>query len=193
MLYWLLLFPPKANRSFLALKPNEARELFGQLLQLPRQFRAVPDIKRTLARVFHAFDHVKGPLRVASLRNLLLRFLFDVLDSAGERKPSISPPMQEVVRFIADNLDEPLTVRDLARLVHLSQSRLKARFKAELGIPPADYIIRQKVARASELLWSTDRTVADISWGLGFSTPQYFATVFRRYTGQAPSELRRAR
>ncbi len=190
VLYWMLLFVPKRNRAFLSLKPDEAQELVDQLLRLPRRFPAVPDIKKTLDRVFDVFDRGEGPLHAASLRNVLLRFLFDVLDSAGRNKPGISPEMQQVVRFIAENLDRPLTVRELARQVYLSQSRLKTRFKAELGIPPADYIARQKIARASELLRSTDCGVADIARALGFSTSQYFATVFRRYTGQSPSRFR---
>ncbi len=192
-LYWMLLFVPKGNRGFLALQPAEARELIDQLLRLPRQFRAAGDLKKTLDRIFEVFDRRDAPLRAADLRNLLLRFLLDVLDSAGRREPALSPEMQQVCRFIQENLAESLTVRQLARLVHLSQSRLKARFKAEVGIPPADYVMRQRVARAKELLHDTDMTVCDLSLGLGFSTPQYFSTVFHRYTGQTPSEFRAAR
>ncbi len=192
-LYWMLLFVPKSNRGFLALKPAEARTLIDRLLGLPRHFRAAGDIKKTLDRIFEVFDRRDAPLRAADLRNLLLRFLLDVLESAGRHEAALSPEMQQVCQFIRENLAEPLTVRDLARLVHLSQSRLKARFKAEVGIPPADYVMRQRVARAKELLHEPETTIADISLGLGFSTPQYFATVFHRYTGQTPSEFRAAR
>ncbi len=191
-LYWMLLFVPKGKRSFLSLKPAEARELTDQLLHLPRQFRARSEIKKTLDRIFDTFDRRDAPLRVAGLRNLLLRFLLDVLDSAGRREPAVSPEMQEVCRFIAVNLDQPITVRDLAKFAHLSDSRLKARFKTEVGIPPADFVMRQRIERAQELLAATQTGISDIATDLGFSTPQYFASVFRRYTGQTPSEFRRA-
>ena len=189
-LYWMLLFVPKGNRGFLALKPAEARTLIDQLLRLPRHFRAAGDNKKTLDRIFEVFDRRDAPLRVADLRNLLLRFLLDVLDSAGRREPAFSPEMDQVCQFIQENLAQPLTVRQLARLVHLSQSRLKARFKAEVGIPPADFIMRQRVERSKEMLEAAEMNIADIAAALGFSTPQYFATVFRRYTGQTPSRFR---
>ncbi len=189
-LYWMLLFLPKDNRGFLALKPAEARELIDQLLRLPRQFRAAVEIKKTLGRIFEVFDRPGAPLRVADLRNLLLRFLLDVLDSAGRREAPLSLEMQQVCRFIQENLAEPLTVRQLARLVYLSQSRLKARFKAEVGMPPADFIMRQRVERAKAMLAAPETTIAEIAFALGFSTPQYFATVFRRYTGETPSRFR---
>ncbi len=189
-LYWMLLFVPQRNRVFLGLRASEAKELIGQLLHLPRQFRAARDIKRTLDRIFEVFDRRDGPLRVADLRNLLLRFLLDVVDSALEQEPTISLEMQEVCRFILDHLGEPLAVRDLARQACLSQSRLKARFKAEVGIPPADYVMRQRVERAKELLANTETNIAELAASLGFSTSQYFATVFRRYTGETPSKFR---
>ena len=189
-LYWLLLFVPRLGQRFLSLKPSEARQLIEQLLQLPRQFRAMPDIKRTLDRVFEVFDGTDAPLRVAGLRNLLLRFLLDVLHSAGRREPVVSREMLAVQQFITDNLDQPLTVRDLARRACLSQSRLKARFKAEVGIPPADFVMRRRIARAKELLATGDMSIVRMATALGFSTSQYFATVFRRYAGQTPSQFR---
>jgi len=191
-LYWMLLFVPGAHQRFLSLSAAEARCLIGQLLHLPRQFRALPEVKRTLDRIFGVFDRPAAPLRAADLRNLLLRFLLDVLDSAHQREASVSPEMQRVQQFIIEHLDQPLTVRELAREVHLSESRLKSRFKTEIGIPPADFVTRQKIDLAKDLLSNTDTHVSDIAMALGFSTPQYFATVFRRYTGQTPSHFRQA-
>ncbi len=191
-LYWLLLFVPRLGQRFLSLMPSEARQLIEQLSQLPRQFRAMPDIKRTLDRVFEVFDGTDAPLRIAGLRNLLLRFLLDVLHSAGRREPVVSREMLAVQQFITDNLDQPLTVRDLARRACLSQSRLKARFKAEVGIPPADFVMRRRITRAKELLTTGDVSIVHMATALGFSTSQYFATVFRRYVGQTPSQFRQA-
>jgi AraC-like DNA-binding protein len=46
------------------------------------------------------------------------------------------------------------------------------------------------VARAAELLRTTRRSVTDIAFDVGFSSSQYFATVFRRYTTLSPAEYR---
>lgn len=60
----------------------------------------------------------------------------------------------------------------------LSETRLKARFKAETDVPPADYVMRRMI-EVSKTLLVGDQPVTDIAIGLGFSTTQYFATVFK--------------
>ena len=82
-------------------------------------------------------------------------------------------------------------VEDLASRVGLSVSRFKARFKETVGVPPADYMSRQKVAKAMDLLRKTGMPVTQIATSLGYASSQYFATAFRRYTGKTPSHARR--
>lgn len=189
-LYWLLLFLPKPNARFLSLSPKETRVLADRLLNLPRKFRADNRFKRTLDRVFDAFDRTDDPLRVASLRNLLQRLLLDLIQTSRQQGWTVSPEMQRVQQHIAEQLGEPLQVRDLARLVCLSPSRFKTRFKAEIGVPPADYIARERIERAKEMLRGGQESVTAIAEAVGYPNPQYFATVFKRYTGQTPSRFR---
>ncbi len=77
-------------------------------------------------------------------------------------------------------------------MAHLSLSRFKARFKNEVGLPPADFIMRGKIERARQLLAAGDLSVTQIAMRLGFSSTQYFATAFKRHTGKTPSQARRA-
>ena len=49
---------------------------------------------------------------------------------------------------------------------------------------------RKEIERAQALLLGGDHTVTNVAFGLGFSTTQYFATVFKRYTGQTPTGFR---
>jgi AraC-like DNA-binding protein len=190
VLFWMLLRVPAGKRRFLSLAPPEARLLLDSLLELPyRQFRSNRAMKKTLYDVFAAYDRVDDPLRIVNLRNLLLRFLLDVIDASRGSPSRLSPAIREVQRFIGENIDVMLTVRQMARLAGMSESRLKARFKAEVGVPPADYMMRQKIERAKRLLHG-GRSVTHVAMELGFSTSQYFATVFKRYTGRTPSRHR---
>jgi len=98
--------------------------------------------------------------------------------------------MQRVLGHIERHLDEPIQVQRLAQVARLSESRFKARFKAEIGVPPAEYWLRQKIERASDLLKT--RRVTEVAHELGFSSSQYFATAFKRYTLASPSKFRSA-
>ena len=74
-----------------------------------------------------------------------------------------------------------------ARAIHLSESRFKARFRREVGLPPGVYILRAKIAAACTELRQPGTRVTELAHRLGFSSSQYFATVFRRFTGLTPS------
>ena len=84
-----------------------------------------------------------------------------------------------------------IQIRELARLCGLSVSRFKERFRDEVGVPPAEYLTRQKIEAAKSLLLAGDHSITDVAMDLGFSSSQYFATAFKRYTGRTPSEYRR--
>ena len=189
-LFWLLLSVPQPRQRYLGFSAAEGRRLFQQFSSLPeRQFRAASSIKKTLRDIFSAFED-DNTLRLVNLQNLLLRFLLDVLDSSRQSRPTASEEICKVQQFIAANTDKMLSLRQLAEIADLSQSRLKTRFKAEVGIPPADYIMREKVEKAKHLLQTTRQNITQIAMGLGFSSTQYFAVTFKRYTGKTPSAYR---
>lgn len=191
VLYWMLIRVPRRPQRFLSLSPGESQVILQRLLTLPaRQFSGNDTMNRVLRQVLTVIQLAEDPLRLANLRNLLLRFLLDVLEASQRSRQRISSEILAVQERIVKNLDQPWAVEHLARLAHLSPSRFKARFKAEVGVPPADYVMRERIARAKALLQESDMSITEAAMRLGFNTSQYFATVFKRYTGQTPSEYR---
>jgi AraC-like DNA-binding protein len=195
VLYWLLISVAEARRSFLNLPRPEGRQLLRRLLQVPcHSFRGRNTLLPTLRAIFEVHADIRNPLRAVNLRNLLLRFLLDVVNSAYKSQPAThSAKIQAMMDHVEANLEWPLVLSELARHVGMSLPRLKSKFKQEVGIPPADYIMRRRVERAAQLLYETKDTVLDIAMRLGFSSSQYFATVFKRYTLHSPHEARTQR
>ena len=192
VLYWLLINVPDHDGRLLSLTQEETRIVLDRLLNIPiRQFFGGEGIGRILRRLIDVFERDEDPLRLVKLQNQLLSFLLAVLEASQNELRRVSPGIQAVQQMIAENLGEALSIRRLARAAHMSESRLKARFKAEVGVPPADYAMRQRIDRAKQFLRQSDLPVTEISLHLGFSTTQYFATVFKRYTAQTPSSYRR--
>ena len=193
VLFWSIIRLPKSDEPFLDLPACEGAALIDRLLHTPRRvFRGNESIRRALYRIVSTFDATEDSLRVANLRNLLLRFLLDVASASCNAGPQISPCIKAIQQFVADHIDQPLSVTMLAQQAGLSESRFKARFKQEVGIPPADYVARVRIDRAKTLLTESQWPVTQISMQLGFTTTQYFATTFKRYTGQSPTDFRRA-
>ncbi|HMP55179.1 MAG TPA: AraC family transcriptional regulator [Novosphingobium sp.] len=80
---------------------------------------------------------------------------------------------------------------ELADLCGVSQGHLARAFKVTTGWQIQKYIAELRIASALELLRGGAMTCEEVSARLGFSSPGYFSTVFRRMTGLSPSEVRR--
>ena len=79
---------------------------------------------------------------------------------------------------------------ELAAASGLSHSHFRQRFHKETGFTPSDFLTRQRVARAKQLLRSNRLSITKIAFQLGFQSSTYFAAVFRKLTGTTPSEYR---
>ncbi|MCP3802357.1 helix-turn-helix domain-containing protein [Allokutzneria sp. A3M-2-11 16] len=112
------------------------------------------------------------------------------LDSANPRPARLDAAVQEAILFIARNLDKPLTVPQIAAAAGLSPSRLAHVFKAQTGVPPAQFVEHRRVERAKTLLESSSLPIGAVSEATGFSSALYFATRFRKVTGLSPSGWR---
>ena len=79
---------------------------------------------------------------------------------------------------------------DLAQRVHLSPSHFSALFKKATGLSVMEYLQRLRLARARELLTTTDASIRQVSTQVGYVDPLYFSRVFRRANGVSASEFR---
>jgi AraC-like DNA-binding protein len=194
ILYWLIL-SLKSSKKFLGLAGPPSRELQRELRRMPtRHFRAHPDCARILAKLTDLLLERRNrptlfpPHLQLRQQALLLEYLLLTIEASHQgTKGTASPLIQRVLAYIDRNLNEPIHVPHLVQVARLSESRFKARFKAEIGVPPAEFWLRKKMERAIVLLKS--RSVTEVAYELGFSSSQYFATVFKRYTLVNPSQF----
>ena len=91
-------------------------------------------------------------------------------------------------QVVDDYLTDPnLTVEFLGSKLQLSRTQLFRRVKAVAGKGPLDYIRERRLARADELLRTTDMTIQQVALELCFSSPGYFTKCYKEYFGHLPS------
>ncbi|HEY5985214.1 MAG TPA: helix-turn-helix domain-containing protein, partial [Streptosporangiaceae bacterium] len=88
-------------------------------------------------------------------------------------------------------LDQPLTLQDLADAAHMSTRTLARRFSSALGTTPLQWLLRQRVQRAQELLESSDEPVDRIAALAGFGTAPNLRRHFSRLCQVSPTTYRR--
>ena len=105
--------------------------------------------------------------------------------------PTDCDRMQPVLTHIADNLDSPHTVPELARRAMMSERTFARRFVAETGTTPHKWIVQQRVLRARELLEQTDLPVEAVASHSGFGSAALLRTHFQSVVGTSPGRYRR--
>ena len=84
---------------------------------------------------------------------------------------------------------EPLDVRAVAAVAHISEAHFSRSFRAVFGETPHRYLQRRRVERSMFLLRETDRSVTDICLDVGFTSLGTFSRMFREIVGETPSTL----
>jgi AraC-like DNA-binding protein/quercetin dioxygenase-like cupin family protein len=137
-----------------------------------------------------AFDDSIQLLEVATN---IVNYVTQTIAASKANVRSISPVISASLDFIAQNDRAWLSVSQVAEEIHLSKSKFQKLFREEIGMTPGEYMLRQKVESAKKLLSKPDCYIADLAHHLGFSSSQYFATVFRRFSNLTPSDRSRYR
>lgn len=85
---------------------------------------------------------------------------------------------------------EPLNVRAVAAVAHVSPAHFIRSFRAVFGETPHRYLQRRRVERSMFLLRETDRSITDICFDVGFTSLGTFSRTFRAIVGEPPSAYR---
>lgn len=105
---------------------------------------------------------------------------------AGPRL-DLDPALQRALDHVEANLARPLRLADLARVAFLSPYHFARRFKAVLGVPPHEWVMQRRIARAARLLeGGGGAPLAHVASLVGFADQSHFTRQFRRRMGTTP-------
>ncbi|SFF05173.1 ABC-type sugar transport system, substrate-binding protein, contains N-terminal xre family HTH domain [Pedobacter antarcticus] len=138
---------------------------------------------------------------VATVKSLLKnRYLLKshyMSDISSSGKPPISKSLDK--KFINDfsgiveqNLsNENFSVDEISKEIGISRVQLYRKVKALLDCSVTDYIMSRRLKKAKYLLINERYSIAEITYMVGFSSPNYFSTVFKSKYGMRPSEFKK--
>ena len=130
---------------------------------------------------------------VVELKKLLMDTYVNMLSRLKRHDGRKANLGDEILRFIDDNFTERnLNVAAIAEHFKLSATYVGVTFKNLTSQTLSEYIYTKRMERARELLKKTDLSISAISGLVGYEDRDYFARVFKKYTGSTPSEYRQS-
>lgn len=113
----------------------------------------------------------------------------DVLTGAETQYREESEFMKRFHAIIDEHLsDSEITVEQLGKIMCLSRVQLYRKVKAMTGLTPNEILRNTRLKRGQFLIQTTDKSISEIAYAVGFSAPSYFTKCYRDYYGKAPSE-----
>ena len=130
---------------------------------------------------------------IEEVRRLEYIMLTDFCQRTGSAKipQGISAEIYRCISYIKNHTNVSLTIDDIADYMKRSRSYLIQHFKKEMGVNLNDFITRCKMEEAGDLLRYTDKSLAEISNYLSYSSQSYFQNVFKKHYGVTPMAYRK--
>lgn len=139
-----------------------------------------------------------GNVLKARIKNLITnrKLMKIVFGNDAQQEPmeavSQSAESQFVEKFrtiIQGNLgNSDLNVETISHEMGISRAQLYRKIKSITGISPNDIIREARMKRADRLLETTDKSVSEIAYEVGFSSPSYFTKCYREFFGRTPNK-----
>jgi AraC-like DNA-binding protein len=125
--------------------------------------------------------------------HLLLNVFHTYIKEKRGSKKKAPAWVEELKNLIQDHIDDSLSLKELSKGLEISPSYLSREFSKYFeDLSFGEYIRKQRIERAIELMRTPNYSLTEIAYLTGFSDQSHFTRIFKQNTGQSPSEFRRS-
>lgn len=186
------------NRQLILDLPEDAPALSGEqrelvaLFDAPRFFSLDDPLRHYLAFVESEIAHNVNDTNTFQHDRLASTLLGSLKARLGESAQTHHGRlnMSQINHYIQHHLADELRVADLARLACLSEAHFSERFRLQTGLSPWQYVRRQRLSAARQLIMQSRLPLADIAVQTGFANQSTLSHAFKRSFGMSPRQLR---
>jgi AraC-like DNA-binding protein len=165
-------------------------------------------IQQTLFRVLaglgeHGFERqialetiVSRSLSYTDLKNNISEFFHNMfgLPSLAAKSANSGMFVGQVVQFLKKNFRESITLQSLSQEFGLVPNYLSVLFKREVGLTPVEYLMEYRIKEAKRIMDEQPHLLLkQVASDVGYADQLYFSRVFKKLTGQSPSEYIQSR
>lgn len=164
----------------------------AQIVSSPQQINAIVQLIRRLTAA-------SDSCMQSSLRSIAHLLLWEVALSTKQVRNSVptrrklldASKIRTIDQFVEANLEEPLTLGQLAQHAGLSRYYFLRSFKEATGLSPLQYVIGKRVERARIMLRDGSGSIAEVAYATGFSSQSHLNWAFKRHFGVTPGTFKK--
>ena len=136
-----------------------------------------------------------GRLFLDSIEQAIAAALVDAFEGrnrpARQLRGGLGPAhLRKITELVYSKMEDELSLLEMAQAVDLSPAYFSRMFRKSTGETPHQFVLRNKIERAKEMLRVPETRILDVAVACGFKTQQHFARVFRYLCGTSPREYR---
>ena len=168
-------------------------------IQMPRMngfeiIQAEPHRKYIIVTAYESFQYAQQALRMGAKDILLKPVEYDTFCSSVGRaigwKFTQNDMTNDILEYIQKNYTREISMSDGARAVNYSEPYFCKMFKQQFGQNFTSYVAEYRIGEAKKLLMQPNVNVKEVGERVGYPDSNYFTKVFKRMTGESPSEYR---
>ena len=165
--------------------------LFGSLLKELRKMGVDEESLGLSPR--EQYSRISGAGNLTEAISMLRENIYCIIDQLEQDQQHKNKKlMYKAKQYIEEHyMNHDLSLEQVANQVHISPSYFSVLFKNEEGIAFTDYLIRIRIQRACELMMNTDLKAYEIADKVGYDTPAYYSTAFKKAMGISPTEYKK--
>lgn len=99
--------------------------------------------------------------------------------------------IQQARRILEENFEKHITIPQLSRQAGINEAKLKEGFRELFGYSIHTCILQLRLQKAQELLLTTDMSITDITYVIGYSHVTHFTSLFKKEIGMTPTEWKK--
>lgn len=147
-------------------------------------------LQKSISKAIDGIRIQKEEQRVLKYGEIYLGAIKDEVKEKSWCKKSSKEIINEVSKYILEHLDEDLSVELLAKQAYLNSDYLSRVFKKEMGCSIMNYIIKERLRLAAQLLAETNVSINEIAVDVGYPNYSHFTKMFRQMYGITPTLYR---